>query len=327
MQRRQATVACMALALSSPAARAQQPARKAYRVGFLGLSSATDYAAAVNAFREGLRAHGYEEGKNLQIEFRWAEGREERLAALAEELVRLRPDVLATHASGIGAARAATSTIPIVMGVSADPVRLGHVKSLSRPGGNITGVASYVGDLASKRLEVLREVAPGIRSVALLSRQDAAGARRGLQEIEANSRRLGIRVRVFEIVAEPNALEAAFASILRDRPDALIVEPDSLMGRHSARIAAFAATNRLPAMGGIRDFVVAGGLISYGEDFFEGWRVAARHVHKILQGARPGDLPVEQPAKFELAINLRTAQALGLAVPASLLARADEVVR
>ena len=326
MQRRRATVALVALALASHAARAQ-PARKVYRIGFLGLSSATDYAAAVQAFRKGLREHGYEEGRNLQIEFRWVEGREERLPALAAELVRLEPDVLVTHASGIGAARAATSTVPIVMGVSADPVRLGYVKSLSRPGGNTTGVASYVGDLASKRLEVLREIAPDIRRVALLSRRNAAGARKGLQELEANSRRLGIRVRVFDVLAEPAALEAAFASILSERLDALIVEPDSLMGRHSARIAAFAAANRLPAMGGIRDYVVAGGLISDGEDFLEGWRVASRHVHRILQGAKPGDLPVEQPDKFELAINLRTAQALGVAVPAPLLLRADQVVR
>ena len=326
MQRREATVALVALGLAAPAAEAQQ-ARKAYRLGFLGLSSPTHYAAAVKAFLEGLREHGYEEGRNLHIEFRWAEGREERLPELAAELVRLKPDVLVTHASGIGACRGATATIPIVMGVSADPVRLGHVKSLSRPGGNTTGVASHVGDLASKRLELLREIAPQVRSVAVLSRKDAAGARRGLQEIELTAKRLGIRVRSFEVVAEPEALEAGLQAILRERPDALIVEPDSLMGRHSVRIAAFAAANRLPAMGGIRDFVVDGGLISYGEDFFEGWQVAARHVHQILQGARPGDLPVEQPNKFEIAINLKTAHALGVAVPASLLSRANEVVR
>ena len=326
MQRREAALALVALGVASPAAKAQ-PAGKVHRLGFLGLSSATDYAAAVKAFRQGLREHGYEEGRNLLIEFRWAEGREERLPALAAELVRLRPDVLVTHASGIVASRGATSTIPIVMGVSADPVRLGHVKTLSRPGGNTTGVASHVGDLASKRLEVLREIAPNVRSVAVLSRQDAVGARRGLQELQVTARRLGVRVRTLEIVAEPDALEAAFSAILQDRPDALIVEPDSLMGRHNARIAAFAATNRLAAMGGIRGFVVAGGLVSYGEDFVEGWRVAARHVHKILKGAKPGDLPVEQPDKFELAINLKTAQALGITVPASLLSRANEVVR
>lgn len=326
MQRRLATVVLVALA-GAPCAAAAQPARKVYRIGFLGLSSPTHYAAAVKAFDEGLRAHGYVEGRNLRTEYRWAEGNEDRLAALAAELVRLRPDVLVTHASGIGACRGATSTIPIVMGVSADPVRLGHVKSLSRPGGNTTGVASHVGDLVSKRLELLREVAPHVRSVAVLSRQDAAGARRGLQEVEVTASRLGIRVRTFEVVAEPAALEAAFDAILKDRPDALIVEPDSLMGRHSARIAEFAATHRLPAMGGIRDFVVDGGLISYGEDFFEGWRVAARHVDKILRGAKPGDLPVEQPNKFELAINLKTARALGVSVPASLLSRANEVVR
>ena len=153
MRRRRATVAFMALAIASPAARAQ-PARKVHRLGFLGLSSATEYAAAVKAFREGLREHGYEEGRNLLIEFRWAEGREERLPALAGELVMLQPDVLVTHASGIGAARAATSTIPVVMGVGADPVRLGAVKSLSRPGGNTTGVASYVGDRPDPRCDL-----------------------------------------------------------------------------------------------------------------------------------------------------------------------------
>ena len=326
MKRREATVALVALGVASSAAKAQ-PAGKVYRIGFLGLSSPTHYAPALVAFREGLRQHGYEEGRNILIEYRWAEGNEERLPTYAAELVRLKPDVLVAHASGIGALRASTSTIPIVMGVSADPIRLGHVKSLSRPGGNTTGVASHVGDLASKRLQMLREIAPHVRSVAVISRQYAIGALQGLQEMQVNAQALGVRVRVFEVVAEAAALEVAFADILRFRPDAIILEPDSLLGRHSARIAAFAATNRLPAIGGIRAFVVDGGLISYGEDFYDGWRVAARHVHRILQGARPGDLPVEQPDKFELAINLKTAQALGITVPASLLSRANEVVR
>lgn len=326
MKRREATVALAALGVASSAVEAQ-PAGKVYRIGFLGLSSPTDYAAAVKAFKEGLRQHGYEEGRNLLIEFRWAEGNEARLPSFAAELVRLKPDVLVAHASGIGALRGATSTIPIVMGVSADPIRLGHVKSLSRPGGNTTGVASHVGDLASKRLQMLREIAPHVGSVAILSRQYAIGALRGLQEVQVTAQRQGIRVRVFEVVAEPAALEVAFADILRFRADAIIVEPDSLMGRHNAAITAFAAANRLPAMGGIPDFVADGGLISYGEDFFDSWRVAARHVHKILQGAKPGDLPVEQPDKFKLAINLKTANGLGITVPASLLSRADVVVR
>ena len=326
MKRRDATAALVALGLASPAVEAQ-PARKVYRIGFLGLSSETHYAAAVKAFRDGLREHGYEEGKNLLIEFRWAEGNEERLPALAAELVRLKPDVLVSHASGISACRGATSTIPIVMGVGADPVRLGHVASLSRPGGNTTGVASHVGDLASKRLEILREIAPRIANVAVLVRKYAVGALRGLQELPVTGRRLGLRLRIFEVVPELAALEVTFTDILRHRADGLIVEPDSLLGRHSGAIAAFAATNRIPTMGGIPDFVIAGGLVSYGEDFLQGWRVAARHVHRILEGARPGDLPVEQPNEFKLAINLNTATALGLAIPASLLARANVVIR
>jgi putative ABC transport system substrate-binding protein len=326
MNRREASIALIALGIA-PFAIAAPKAGKLYRIGFLGLSSASDYAPALKAFLQGLHELGYDEGRNIVIEYRWAEGREERLPALASQLVQLKPDVLVSHADGIAAVRAATSTIPIVMGVSADPVALGLVSSLSRPGGNTTGVASQIVDLASKRLELLQEVVPKLKVVAVLSRQDNPGARKGLAETEATARKLGVRVRSFEAVAEPAALEAAFAAILRERPDALIVQPDSLIGRHSLRIATFAATNRLPAMGGIRDFVVDGGLISYGGNFLEGWRLAARYVDRILRGARPADLPVEQPIAYELAINLKTANAIGLTVPSSLLLRANEVIR
>jgi putative ABC transport system substrate-binding protein len=213
------------------------------------------------------------------------------------------------------------------MGVSSDPVALGHVKSLSRPGGNTTGVASQIVDLASKRLELLKEIVPKLKVVAVLSRKDNPGARKGLAETEVTAEKLGVRVRSFEAVAEPAALDAAFAAILRARPDALIVQPDSLVGRHSPRIAAFAAANRLPAMGGNRDFVVDGGLIYYGGNFLEGWRLAARYVDRILKGASPADLPVEQPTAFDLAINLKTANAMGLTVPSSLLLRANEILK
>jgi putative ABC transport system substrate-binding protein len=314
--------------LAAPPAAGAQPAGKVYRIGFLGLSSPASYAANLQAFRQGLRDLGYHEGKNISIEYRWAEERNERLPALAAELVRLNPDVLVTHATpGIRAAQQATSTIPIIMGTSADPVRLGFVKSLARPGGNTTGVASQLIDLAAKRLESLKEAVPNLRQVAVLSNLANAAAREAVRETEVAARKLGVRVWSFEVKTEPTELETVFTTILRERPDGLIVIPDSLViGPRNARITEFAARNRLPAMGGERRFAADGGLISYGGDFSEGWRLAARYVDRILKGAKPADLPVEQPTKFELVINLRAAKALGLTIPQSLLQRADQVI-
>jgi putative ABC transport system substrate-binding protein len=314
--------------LAAPPAAGAQPAGKVYRIGFLGLSSPASYAANLQAFRQGLRDLGYHEGKNISIEYRWAEERNERLPALAAELVRLNPDVLVTHATpGIRAAQQATSTIPIIMGTSADPVRLGFVKSLARPGGNTTGVASQLIDLAAKRLELLKEGVPNLRQVAVLSNLANAAAREAVRETEVAARKLGVRVWSFEVKTEPTELETVFTTILRERPDGLIVIPDSLViGPRNARITEFAARNRLPAMGGERRFAADGGLISYGGDFSEGWRLAARYVDRILKGAKPADLPVEQPTKFELVINLRAAKALGLTIPQSLLQRADQVI-
>jgi putative ABC transport system substrate-binding protein len=314
--------------LAAPLAARAQPAGKVHRIGFLGLSSPAGYAANLQAFRQGLRDLGYEEGKNISIEYRWAEERNERLPALATELVRLNPDVLVTHATpGIRAAQQATSTIPIIMGTSADPVRLGFVKSLARPGGNTTGVASQLIDLAAKRLELLKEAAPNLRQVAVLSNLPNAAAREAVRETEVAARQLGVRVRSFEVKKDPIELETVFTAILRERPDGLIVIPDSLViGPRNARITEFAARNRLPAMGGESRFAADGGLISYGGDFSEGWRLAARYVDRILKGAKPADLPVEQPTKFELVINLKTAKALGLTIPPSLLQRADQVI-
>jgi len=326
MKRREATIALVMLGVWSFASEAQPPG-KPYRIGFLGLSSASDYASSLNAFLLGLRELGYEDGRNIVIEYRWANGRDEHLPELAAQLVRLNPDVIVSHATGVSAAQQATSTIPIVMGVSGDPVGLGLIKSLAKPGGNTTGVASQLVDLASKRLELLKEIAPKLKVVAVLSRQAVPGHLKGFAETEVAAQKLGLRVRSFEVVGEPSALEAVFTAIARERPDALIVQPDPLIGRHNARIAAFAARNRLPAMGGTRDFVVDGGLISYGGDFLEGWRLAARYVDRILKGTKPGDLPVEQPTTFRLAINLKTANALGLTIPPSLQLRANEVIQ
>jgi ABC-type uncharacterized transport system substrate-binding protein len=218
----------------------------------------------------------------------------------------------------------ATTTIPIVMGVSADPVRLGFVKSLAQPGGNTTGVATMQFDLAAKRLELFKEAIPTLRYVAVLL--NPANPGEDLRQMEVAGRKLGVRLRSFELVGEPAALQTVFAAILRERPDGLIVVADSLAVKHSTRIGEFAARNRLPAMAAFRNIVADGGLISYGGDYEEGWRVAARYVDKILKGAKPADLPVEQPTKFELVINLKTAKALGLTIPPSLLARADQVI-
>ena len=322
-----AVVLGLSLTLTPLAAEPQQAA-KVYRVGFLGVSSASDYAPNLKAFRQGLRDLGYEEGRNIRIDYRWAEGRVERLPSLAAELVRLNPDVLVTHARGVGAAQQATATIPIVIGAHSDPVRLNFVKSFARPGGNTTGVSSELLELSAKRLELLKEVIPRLSEVALLSYRDSAGSAEALRDTEAAAKRIGgLRVRSFEMVAEPTGMEAVFAAILRDRPDGLIVAPDPRMLLHSARLVQFSAKNRLPAVYASRDFVEVGGLISYANDFREGWRVAARYVDKILRGANPADLPIEQPTKFELVINLKTAKALNLTIPQSILLRADEIIQ
>jgi ABC-type uncharacterized transport system substrate-binding protein len=302
---------------------------KVHRIAFLGLSSPADYATSLEAFRQGLRDLGYEEGRNISIEYRWAAGRDDRLPVLAAELVRLNPDVLVTHAApGIRAAQQATSTIPIIMGAVGDPVRLGFVKSLAKPGGNTTGVSSQLFVLAAKRLDLLKETVPNLRQVAVLSNLTRTGdpaAREGVREMEVAAPKLGLRVRTFEAVMEPPELERVLTAILRERPDGLVVLPDSAIVAHNVRIAEFAARNRLPAMGGERLFVAAGGLISYENSFPEGWRVAARYVVRVLNGAKPAELPIEQPTTFHLAINLKTAKRLGLTIPPSLLLRADQV--
>jgi len=325
MNRRDATIRLVLLTVAPLAGAAQST--KSYRLGFLGTSSARDYAPNLDAFLKALRDLGYEVGRNIGIEYRWADGREERLPELAAQLVRLKPDVLVSHSTGVGAVQQVTSTIPIVMGASADPVGAGLIKSLARPGGNTTGVASQITDLASKRLELLKAAVPMLKDVAVLSNFAVPASERGLEEMAIVARKLGVRMRSFAVTAEPATFESAFAAILRERPDGLVVQPDPVVIKHGVLIAGFAAKNRLPAIGGSRQFVIDGGLLSYGGNFFEGWRLAARYVDRILKGAKPVDLPVEQPTRFELIVNMKTAKALDLTIPRSLMTRADEVVQ
>jgi putative ABC transport system substrate-binding protein len=313
------------IAASSPGL--AQPAPKRYRIGFLGLASAADYAQNVDAFLEALRALGYEAGRNILIEYRWAEGRYERLPELAAELVRMDPDLLVAHGTGIATLQRATSTIPIVMGVSSDPVGDGLIKSLARPGGNTTGVTTPLHDLAPKCLEVLKEAVPSLRILAVLANFAIPATPKSLERMEAVAPKLGVRLRSFAITADAGALESTFGAILRERPGGLAILPDPLASRFGGRIAAFALSNRLPSISSGHPFVVNGGLVSYGGNFAEGWRLAARYVDRILRGAKPGDLAVEQPTRFELAINLKTAKALGVTIPQTLLVRADEVIQ
>jgi putative ABC transport system substrate-binding protein len=305
-----------------------QQAAKTHRIGFLGTSSAADYAVFLKAFRQSLRDLGHEEGRTLLIEYRWADGHAERLPPLAAELVRLKPDILVTHSTpGIRAVQQATTTIPIVFGVSGDPVGLGFVKSLARPGGNTTGVATLQPELGPKRLEVFKEAIPDLRRVAVLLNLDNPVVHEELEKMMIAAAKLGLTLQSARMVREPSDLETVFATVLRERPDGLVVVADPLTAAHSARIAAFAMKNRLPIMSGLSAIVTNGGLIAYGADFVEGWRLAARYVDKILKGAKPADLPVEQPMKFELVINLKTARALGLTIPQTLLQRADQLIQ
>ena len=324
MHRRQATIALVALSIAARRVIAQ-PTMTRRRIAFLGVSSPREYAPLVDAFVGTLRELGYDEGKNVVFDYRWADGRDDRLPALAAELLRLQPDVVVTHATGVPAVQKATTTVPIVMGASADPVGFGLVASLAKPGGNTTGVASQIIDLASKRLELLKEAVPNLDLVAVLSHLGNPAARRGLAETETAARKLKIRVVSFGLGADAREVESVFRAIVQERARGLIVQPNPVTGKYSERIARLALENRVPAIGGVRQFAVDGGLMTYGADFVEGWRLAARYVHRILQGARPADLPVEQPTGFELAVNPRTAQTLGVTLPASVLLRAEIV--
>ena len=306
---------------------AQQPG-KVYRLGYLSAGSGTLRSPYTTAFRQGLRELGWVEGQNIVIEYRWAEGRFDRLPDLAAELVRLKVDVIVgVPTSGALAAKNATRTIPIV-GVSlTDPVGLGLIASLARPGGNVTGVSYSVGtDIFGKDLELLREVVPKVRRVAVLSNPDGPAQPLTISNIKGAAQSLGLQLLLLE-ARGPGDFDGAFAAMTRERVGALLVVTDPVFIPHRARLVNLAAKNRLPSIFSQRADVEAGGLMSYGPNFADMYRRAATYVDKILKGARPADLPVEQPTKFELVINLKAAKQIGLTIPQSVLYRADRVIR
>jgi putative ABC transport system substrate-binding protein len=277
--------------------------------------------------KQGLRELGWIEGQNVGLEYRYANNKLEQLPNLAAELVRLKVDVIVTGGeAGIRAARGATSTIPIVMANSGDPVGTGLITSLSRPGGNMTGLSLLTPDLGGKRLELLKETVPKVSRVAVLWNPTNAVKVLELKSTEVAAKALGVTVTSFEVRA-PTDFGRAFAAIGREHPTALITLTDPLTLGHQKQIAEFAAKSRLPMIAENREFAEAGGLMTYGPNLLDLWRRAATYVDKILKGAKPADLPVEQPTKFELVINLKTAKALGLTIPQSILLRADEVIQ
>jgi putative ABC transport system substrate-binding protein len=306
------------------AARAQQP-EKIARIGFLGATSAPGWASRLEAFRSGLRDLGYVEGKNIVIEFRWAEQQYNRLPDLAAELVRLNVDVLVTYGTpGTLVAKRATRTIPIIMVHSGDAVAAGLVASLARPGGNVTGSTYFLPELMAKRLELLKDVIPGIIHVALLVKPDNPFFGTALPALEVPAKSLKMVLQQFE-ARGPNEFEAAFSAMAKRRTDAVVILEDAVFVTNAKAIAHLSAMQRLPSAG-FNELAKAGGLIGYGVNFPEMYRRAAFFVDKILKGAKPADIPVEQATKFEVVINMKTANALGLQVPQTLLARADEVI-
>ena len=306
---------------------AQQRPAKVARIGYLDGTSASASASRVEALRAGLRDLGYVEGKNIVIEFRWAEGKYERLPGLAAELVQLKVDVIvAATTPDIQAARQATTTIPIVMGTTPDPVGAGFVASLSRPGGNVTGLSSLNVDVSSKYLELLRVAVPKLSRVAVLVNPGQPQHPDILKNIQASAKTTGVNLSPLQ-ASTASQIEAAFGAMTRERAGALIVLADPFFNTQRRRIEELAAKNRLPTMFGTWEGAEAGGLMSYGENPAEPFRRAATYIDKILKGAKPADLPVEQPTQIELVINLKTARAIGLTIPQELLFRADRVIQ
>jgi putative ABC transport system substrate-binding protein len=326
--KRCAFIAALGGAATLPlAARAQQPAGRIYRVGYLALGSREQQLGLTKAFVEGLRRLGYRVGENVVIEYRFADGATERVPVLAAELVRLGVDVIAAgNTANTVAARKATTTIPIVMANSIDPVGAGLVTNLARPGGNVTGFTQDTGDeLNGKRLELLKEILPNISRVGILWNPDFAANRNRLTWMREVSRPRGLTL-VSAEVRGLDALEPAFATMVAERAQAFLVFGDPMVFNYRGQIGVMALRERLPAISAAREFAEAGLLLTYGANLRDLFRRVAFFIDKIFKGAKPGDLPVEQPIKFELVVNLKTAKALGLDVPDKLLALADEVI-
>jgi putative ABC transport system substrate-binding protein len=328
MDRRTFVGAAAGSLLTLPLAIEAQQASKVPRIGYLVQNYAETSQRPLAAFREGLRELGWVEGKNIVIEVRFAEGRVDQLPALVSELIRVKVDIIVAGSSGATwAAKNATQSIPIVMAASANAPGEGLVASLAHPGGNITGMTFLAGpEIAGKQLQLLKEVAPAASRVAVLTNPTNRAHVAFVREVQLAARSLGAQVQVLD-ARNPDQLDSAFAAMTREHAAALLVLTDSVFVGQRQRVANLAARSRLPALYSQREFVDAGGLVSYGPSLSDMFRRAATHVDKILRGGKPSDIPVEQPTKFELVINLKTAKALGLTIPQSLLLRADEVIQ
>jgi putative ABC transport system substrate-binding protein len=326
---RRTAIVAMSLSVLVLSRAVAQPTDRVYRIGYLSTGSASStYTRPLDAFRQGLRDLGWVEGRDVRIEYRFAEGQVDRLPALAEELVRLKVDVIVTSPTPAAlAARNASRTIPIVGMSLTEPVAVGLVTSLARPGGNVTGLTYGVDtDIFGKQLQLLKELIPDVSRVAVLWNPGDSPAQPLIMEsITKAARSLGLHVQMFE-ARQLGDFDAAFAAMVKERAGALLVAGDPMFFVHRERLAGLALKTRLPSMSTQWQWVDAGGLVSYAPSFPDQWRRAATYVDKILRGAKPGDLPIEQPTRFELVINLKTAKALGLAIPPALLHRADEVI-
>jgi len=327
-KRRKIIVALGASALAAPFASFAQAQGKIWRVGFLAtrarpMTLDTDY---VGAFLRGMRDFGYVEGKNLVIEWRFAEGRAELLPVLASELVQLKVDVIVINGLAAAfAAQKATATIPIVFPNTGDPIAYGFVKSLAQPGGNMTGVSNVSGDIVAKHLEMLLGMVSKLSRVAVLFNPSNKSNIQNLERVQSAAQKMSVKILPAEARTAPE-IDKAFSAMVRDKAGAVIVINDTFFIQQRQQIVELAAKNRLPSISGVREYAEAGGLLSYGSSISDNWRRVATYVDKIFKGAKPGDLPVEQPTKFDLVINGKTAKALGLTIPQSLLISADKVI-
>jgi putative tryptophan/tyrosine transport system substrate-binding protein len=304
-------------------ARAQQPAVPV--IGFLNSASPDTFADLLRAFRQGLKESGYVEGENVTIIYRWAENQVDRLPVLAAELVRRQVAVIVANGPAVFAAKAETTTIPIVFLAPEDPVKLGLVASLARPGGNLTGINFFLGELTAKRLELLRELVPGAARVAVLVNPANIAIETTLRDVQSAGRAVGLQIQVLN-ASTTREIEGGFEALARERPDALFVGPDAFFTDRRVQLVNLSSRHAIPTAYGVRDFAEAGGLMSYGTSLTDTYRQVGAYVGRILKGAKPADLPVMQSSKFELVINHPTARMLGLTVPPSLLATADEVI-